>query len=86
MKVGTIIKQIHQVHNYPEREEYTYYELRDGEFRVLNPAEDYITFKGLHFVCLGSTYYHNIKGSIDGFELLDYPHEIITEVPNDLTP
>jgi hypothetical protein len=86
MKVGTIIKQIHQVHSYPEREDYTYYELRDGQFRVLNPCEDYITFKGLHFVCLGSTCYHNIKGFIDGFELLDYPHEIVTEVPNDLKP
>jgi hypothetical protein len=90
MKAGTIIKQIHQVHNYPERDgeklEYTYFELRNGEFRVLNPSEDYMTFKGLHFVCLGSTYYHNIKGSIEGFEILAGEHEIVTEVPNDLKP
>jgi hypothetical protein len=90
MKAGTIIKQIHQVHNYPERDgeklEYTYFELRNGKFRVLNPSEDYMTFKGLHFVCLGSTYFVDIKGIITGFEILAGEHEIVTEAPNDLKP
>lgn len=90
MKVGTIVKEIHQLNSYPKtdnkRVEHTFYQLRDGRFKVLDQQQYYQTFKGQHFVCLGSTYYHGIKDSICGFELLDSMHEIVTEVPKDLKP
>jgi hypothetical protein len=90
MKAGTIIKQIHQVHNYLERDgkrsEYTYYIAKRGKFTIYDEYSYPMTFDGLHFVCLGSTYFDDIKGMITGFEILAGEHEIVTEIPNDLKP
>jgi hypothetical protein len=82
MKAGTIIR-VRQHQNANGDYEWIYHKLCNGYFQLITAQSAY-NFKGLHFVCLGSTYFYNFKGSISGFELLNWEHEIVTEVPNDL--
>ena len=88
MKVGTIIRDRHNLKNYPERDgihwSYSYYILCDGDFEVWGYKEYIARFKGLHFICQGSDYFHNTIGSISGLDLLEEWYEVVEEIPKDL--
>jgi len=85
MVVGTVIRTKHNTHGYPERDgyqwNYIYYEFRDGDFIINKEHGGEYKFNGQHFYCLGSDYWVDMKGSINGMELLDEPFEIVTVIP-----
>ena len=89
MDIGTIIKIKFNINNYPQKDgvnwQYTYFKLCNGKFAVYNPPDGLIgEFEGKHFICQGSTFYHNLKGMVYGLELLNKDFEIVKEIPKNI--
>lgn len=91
MEIGTIIRQTHQINNYPERDgfrwEYVDYRLEDGLFEVIDPHGDlHGEFRGLHFVCIGSSYWPGSIGEVRGLEILREKNITINPSDTAVTP
>lgn len=84
MKVGTIIKQDYHVGG--GRYVSSYFEYKFDYFSVQDYDGEVSKFKGYHFFCLGSDYFHGTKGSILGIDLMEDEYTIVESLPSNLIP
>lgn len=88
LKAGQIIRIKDNINRLSPTWVYTYYKLTDDWFEITSQTMGLIgKFKGLHFLGMGSTYFHHTANNPIGLEVIQEENcELVDDLPTDLIP